>query len=60
MGRMKTDKQFDCIKHKRQAQARIYREIRGLTPSEEAAYFARTAESGPLGEWWKRVKARQR
>ena len=55
----KTRKRFDCIKNKRDAQARIFEEIRNLSPSEEIAYFARTAETGPLGAWWKKVKARQ-
>ena len=60
MGRArKTDKRCDCIKCKREVQARIYEEIRGLSHAEEIAHFSRTAEEGPLGARWKKIKARQ-
>ena len=53
----KTDpeKKFDCVEFKRQAQARIYERIKGLTPDEEIEYFRKAAEAGPLGEWWRRI-----
>ncbi len=54
---MKTEKTFDCIEFKRQAQAEIYEQIRGMTHEQERAYFQLQAESGPLGDWWKRIKA---
>ncbi len=50
-------KDFDCIRMKREAQARIYGNISNLTPEQEIAYFRRAAESGSLAEWWKKVKS---
>jgi hypothetical protein len=35
MKRRKTEHGFDCIEFKRQAQAEIYQEIKGLSPEEE-------------------------
>lgn len=52
----KSRKAFDCVRMKREAQARIYEEIKDLTPEEEIAYFRRAAETGPLGDWWQRVR----
>ncbi len=49
-------KAFDCIKYKRRVQARIYRETRGLTPEQQIEYFEQAARTGPLGEWWSRVR----
>lgn len=42
---------------KRRAQEGIYRAIKNMTPAQEIAYFRDRAESGDLGDWWKRVKA---
>ena len=57
MKKRKTEKPFDCVAFKRQAQAKIYEETRAMTPDEQAAYFRRRAQSGSLGAWWKRVSA---
>jgi hypothetical protein len=57
-GRTKSEKTFDCIQYKRKVQSEIYDEIKGMTHAEEIAYFQRQADSGALGQWWKRVKAR--
>ena len=46
-------KAFDCVAFKRQAQARIYANTKGLGPDEEIAYFRRAADEGPLGDWWR-------
>ena len=46
-------KDFDCVEFKRQAQARIYERIKGLSPEEEIDYFRKAAEEGSLGESWK-------
>jgi len=44
---------FGCVEFKRQAQARIYANIKGLGPDEEIAYFRKAADEGPLGDWWR-------
>jgi len=49
-------KRFDCLAYKRRVQQEIYEEIKGLTPAEQIAYFNRHAESGPLGQWWRRLR----
>ena len=41
MKRSKAGKGFDCVEFKRQAQAEIYQEIKGLSPEEEIEYFRR-------------------
>jgi hypothetical protein len=51
-------KGFDCVQFKRQAQARIYERIKGLSPEEEIEYFRKAADAGPLGEWWTAIKGR--
>ncbi len=50
-----TDKKFDCIAFKRSAQLAIYEEIKNMTRDEQLVYFRTKAESGPLGDWWKKV-----
>jgi len=50
-------KDFDCIEFKRAAQARIYEQIKDLSPEEELAYYHRAVEEGPFAEWWKRASA---
>ena len=52
----KTIKGFDCVEFKRNAQRRIYEEIKDLSVAEQIAYFRRKAEEGPLGQWWRQVK----
>lgn len=52
----KTAKTFDCIEFKRRAQSEIYEEIKELTPQQQIEHLRERAESGPLGEWWKRLK----
>lgn len=54
-----TKKKFDCIEFKRKAQERIYEEIKDMSWEEEIDYFKKSAETGPLADWWKRVKAAQ-
>lgn len=48
---------IDCIVLKRQAQTRIFDDIKELSPKEQMEYFKNRAEDGALGEWWKRVKS---
>ncbi len=58
MKRRKPGKGFDCIEFKRQAQAEIYQEIKGLSPEEEIKYFRRQVAAGPLGQLWKALERR--
>lgn len=50
-----TEKTFDCLEFKRQAQERIYEETKHLTTEEKIAYFRQAAQSGTLGQWWQSV-----
>ena len=50
------EKDFDCLDFKRRVQLEINKDIQGMTHEQERAYFQEQAESGPLGDWWKRVK----
>lgn len=60
MKRRKPGKEFDCIEFKRQAQAEIYEEIKGLSPEEEIEYFRRRVATGPFGRLWKALEDRSR
>ena len=57
MNKQATKKTFDCVAFKREAQQRIYEEIKELSAEEQIEYFRRKAEEGPLGDWWRKVKA---
>jgi len=50
-------KSFDCLAYKQRVQAEVYQEIKDMSFEEEQGYFQRRAEEGPLGQWWKRIKA---
>ena len=60
MKRRKPAKTFDCIEFKRQAQAEIYQEIKGLSPEEEMEYFRRQVAAGPFGKLWKTLETGSR
>jgi hypothetical protein len=60
MKRRRPAKDFDSIAFKRQAQAEIYEEIKGLSPEEELAYFRRHAAVGPLAKLWKSLERRSK
>jgi hypothetical protein len=60
MKRHKPVKGFDCIEFKRQAQAEIYQEIKGLSPEQEMEYFRRRVAAGPFGKLWKTLETRSR
>jgi hypothetical protein len=51
-------KAFDCVEMKRTIQAQIYEEIKDLTPEEELAYWRKSADEGPWGDWWREVHKR--
>lgn len=44
---------FDCIAFKRAVQTTIFEETRDLSPDEQIEWFQRTAECGPLGDWFR-------
>ncbi len=48
----KTDKKFDALAFKRDAQSRIYEEIKNLSPEEQIAYFRHRVEAGPFSKLW--------
>jgi hypothetical protein len=48
-------KEFDCIEMKRDAQARIFEEIKGMSPQEQIEYFRHAIQSSRFGEWWERT-----
>ena len=54
----KAKKDFDCVAFKRRAQARIYDQIKDLSPQQEIEYFRRAAEEGPLRDSWKAARDR--
>ena len=56
----KIKKSFDCLAFKDEAQARVVKEIQGLSRAEQLEYFHRHAETGPFADFWKRVRARSR
>jgi hypothetical protein len=60
MKRRKPGKGFDCIEFKRNVQAEIYEEIKGLPPEEEIEYFRRQVAAGPFGKLWKALEDRSR
>ena len=50
---------YDCVAAKREAQARIYEDIKDRSHEEQAAYYRQQSASGELGAWWKRACARR-
>jgi hypothetical protein len=54
-----TDRAFDCIESKRQAQELIFERTRDLTTEEQVAWFHRAALEGPLGPWLRRIRDAQ-
>jgi len=50
---MKTKKNFDCVAFKRQAQEQIFEDTKGMTFSEEIAYYRNKAQAGVLAGLWK-------
>jgi len=52
-------KKFDCVAMKRKIQAEIYEETKDLTDEELSTYYKKSVETGPLANWWKKVKTAQ-
>ena len=55
--RTRIEKSFDCLAYKERVQAEVFEHIKSMSFDEERSYFRRRAEQGPLGRWWKRVRA---
>ncbi len=47
-----SEKKFDCIEFKRNAQIKIYNRLKNIPPAEQADFFRQSSLSGPLGAWW--------
>ena len=54
----KNNNGFDCIAFKREAQSKIYGEIKDFSPMEEMRYFRKKVAFGPFGKWWRSIKVR--
>ena len=52
-------KRFDTLAFKAKTQLEIARDIFGMSPAEEIAYFRKSTERGSLAGWWDQVKAKQ-
>lgn len=50
---------YDCVKAKRDAQARIYEAIRDRSRAEQVTFFQEEAASGELGTWWRRIRTQK-
>ena len=47
-----TQKKFDCLIYKQNAQLKIFEEIKDLSISEEIDYFKQSVETSPFADWW--------
>jgi hypothetical protein len=50
---------FDAIKFKDEMQERVQAELEGLTGEERLRKMREMLESGPLAEWWAKMRAQQ-
>ena len=48
-------KDIDCIAMKRDAQARIYEEIKDMSPQEQINYFRNAIRTSRFRDWWERA-----
>ena len=55
---MKKIKKFDCVEMKNKIQAKIYEEIKGMTPQEEIEYRRKKLESGSMADIYRRLRAK--
>ncbi len=53
------DKPFDCIKLKRELQARVYEETKDLNDDELREYFRRAVEESPWADLFRASKQRE-
>jgi len=52
----KANRKFDALAFKEQAQARIYEEIKDMTPAQQIAYYEEATRRGPLAKWWQGIR----
>jgi len=45
-------KEFDCMAMKREAQERIYDQIKNMTVEQQIEYFRNAVSSSRFREWW--------
>ena len=57
MNSTKTEKDFDCIKMKREIQAKNYEETKDMTSEEVSAYFKKKSQNSTL---WQRLLNRNK
>jgi hypothetical protein len=57
---MKKNKKFDCVEMKNKIQAKIYEEIKGMTPQEEIAYRRKKLESGSMADLYRKLRAKSK
>jgi hypothetical protein len=57
---MKKTKKFDCVEMKNKIQAKIYEEIKGMSPKEEIEYRRKKLESGSMADVYKRLRAKSK
>lgn len=50
-----TKKTFDCLAFKEKVQAKIYEDIKNLSPAEQIAYFEERIETSNLKDWWQSI-----
>lgn len=55
---MKKIKKFDCVEMKNKIQAKIFDDIKGMTPEEEIGYRRKKLESGPMSDLYKKLRAK--
>lgn len=53
----KNDVSLDCVEMKNKIQAKIFKDVKGMSLSQENAYREKKIESGRLAELWGRVKS---
>lgn len=51
---------FSALKFKEECQARVRKEMEGLSPEEQAIKREESLQLGTFGEWWRRSRAEQR
>jgi hypothetical protein len=51
---------FSALKFKAEVQEEIQAELAGLTPEQRIRKIRQDIEKGPLGDWWKQLRAAKR
>jgi hypothetical protein len=52
MMKQPSNKEFDCIAMKREAQSRIYEETKDMTHEQQIEYFRLGVHEGSFRDWW--------